>query len=459
MKCPVCGQENAAWRSKCEKCDAILKESKQEIASLTDIIIKEQGTLPTRGKLIGEGIGNIVTAVVVVAVFIGFLTFVRLMGVNLGEALGPLGMLIGPIGLVAAIVFPLIAVWKIGKGIVVANRKLTCLECGMKVNVLSTEKNFLCPHCAALLRPGSGKSADLVKITCPVCAAGWQSAPETDVLECHGCGTKLNITIGKARLLPADSHCPTCSKPIQKSAYACPACGSLLKMPHLENKTYLQSTQQLMSNLYKDPPLEKLPSGFTEAGVWQTSPKGNLIRAAWLGKTIADSLTPQANTNITTQVTFLYRLLKGISCLNLALDQDETQAATAQAIFQSYEPLLAAILQNTIDFSNGDFKIVTSFQNPLDYTTDKPESTEGRINQFLFTISSEQNLLAKRIATLLGQPCARLWPIPLYQYSSSGTYSSKSFKVSGWTKTKNENWVFQFEKLEKLPDPRAPVTL
>jgi len=68
-------------------------------------------------------------------------------------------------------------------------------------------------------------------------------------------------------------------------------------------------------------------------------------------------------------------------------------------------------------------------------------------------------LLAKRIATLLSQPCARLWPIPLYQYSSSGSYSSKSFQVSGWTKTKNENWLFQLEKLEKLPDLRAPVSM
>lgn len=449
MNCPICGKDNADWRWKCEYCGADMKVAKQEVIPLEQQLLKLQGELTTRGSSLVGGFCGLGCSVLTLVAFLAFAAFATRMGVDLGV----FGIMIGPIGIFGGVAFFLYSIWFIIQGTVVSNRKLTCPECGEKISVLSTESTFLCPGCSELVLLGKDKSSGLKKVACPMCASHWVASDDLGARACHGCGAMLEVSEGRALLLPQDDACQVCKQPLHKSAYACLECGALRSRPHLNNMAYYQTTHRLTSELYKEDNLDNLPTGFQPHSIWRTSPTGELIRAAWLGQLITASVENSSDYALIAQVKILERLVKGISSLNLALEEPHL-APGVQEIFNGYTQVVQALLQRPIDPANGQYRLRVSFP-PGNYTTDGPNSTQGQIQQFLFTVSAEQNLLAKRLAAITGQPVTGLWPIPLFTFTSSSINTNTVFAVSPWEKVKIENWLFSAKAPETLPVFRA----
>jgi hypothetical protein len=469
--CPGCGMLNPAQRSECEKCKTALKPLESFATVYRQELLKSQAELPTKSSEITGGIlmllgmiGKIVMVVVVVLI-------VRSLGLSLEKTLGPLGMLLGPIGIFAAAVYivftPLVGLFRIGRGLFASAHDRVCPYCGQAYQLLNTQHDFICTGCKSLLRIPKNATSDLVKIHCPKCGAEWGTTADRGKATCHSCGVSVEIAGGKIQVIAQDGNCSNCGNPLSIQSYFCTHCGQLVSQPYLNGRYFLPLSRQFTEGVYADDSLGKLPTGMSETAVMANSAVGFLTQAVWLGKLTAACFNNDETTQLSliNQIKFLTRIERGTAYLNLALEIDPRLLAVAQEVLAAYDQLLIIVLKHTINWQSGEFWRAVQFSNSSNYTTDTDkflmgdESTERRLNRYLESLPQEHNYLLDRLSVAAfasDLPVPQLWPVPLYQFTSQGEYTNKTFQILGWDNLRQNNWLFQQDETPMIPELRMP---
>jgi len=455
MNCPSCGQPNADSRSQCEKCGASLKPP-ADPANFAQALLAEQGKLPTRSSEIKAGLGGLLTAILAAGIFIAVLLWLKSSDMLDLKALGPLGILIGPVGIFAALIYPFVQLFRIGKGLFTANREITCPECGTHFSVLNSEKSFLCPKCATAYRLPD-KENGVIKVTCPDCATVWISTPNAGAAQCHGCGAEMLIKNGTAQFVQQTARCPACGKPTFANAAACKACGALIVSPTLPEKSFLRSTGKFYTAAFNDTDGPKIPAGQNGLTIQRQSGYAALAQAQWQGKAVALELEQGKTLEFTRSIQMISHLLKGISALNVVLDEDPNYAQAVLETLQKYDVVVRRMLQAAVDPSNGIYLMKTNFQGPSSYTVGQGKfSSDPLVNETLLTISTEYNRLAERLEKQIGTEVP-LWPAPVFKIESSGSYNNVTFAISDWQTNLAQNRLVQIPLDTPLPVFAMPV--